>query len=217
MQHDRRLDWDATGPSRLNRRSIPDIRVTDHEGNRLRFYSDLTDGRLVLIGFTSLAHDVHQRCIEKMAQVRAALDTGPALAADIYTLTVDPARDSFAAWSRRAVEAGAGRGWRFLHAEPEAVEALRGAFFVHRGSTGDPGERTLWRRADLLRLRPERAVMDCSLGLLRYGNEALDIWGGVPIRLGAGAIAERLEWVSGAICRPREGRRRAGPLPERIS
>lgn len=217
MEQDRRFDWNASGPSRLNRRAIPDVPVTDHEGRCLRFYRDLVEGRLVLIAFTSVAHDVHQHCIEKLAQVRAALDAGPALAAEIYTLTVDPARDSGKDWSRRAAEAGAGRGWRFLRAEPEAVEALRGALFVHRGSTGDSGQRTLWRRADVLRLGPEQAVMDCSLGLLRYGNEALDIWGGVPVRSPFEAIAQRLEWVSGAICRPREGRRRGGPFPERLS
>lgn len=217
MQDDPRFLWDVSGPSRLNRRAIPDIQVTDHEGNSLRFYRHLVEGRLVLIAFTSLAHDVHSGCIPKLAQVRAELDRGPALGTEIYTLTVDPGRDTARAWARRALEAGAGRGWRFLHAEPDAVEALRGALFVHRGATGESGQRSLWRRADLLKLRPERAVMDCSLGLLRYGNESLDIWGGVPIRSRPEAIAQRLEWVSGALCRPQAGRRRGGPLPERVS
>lgn len=57
------------------------------------------------------------------------------------------------------------------------------------------GARKLVRRADLLGLAPAKAAMDCSMGLMRYGNEALDIWGGVPARATAKDIAARLSWV----------------------
>jgi len=216
MNLDRRYDWSATGPARLNRRAIPDIAVTDHEGRAARFYSDLTQGRLVLIAFTSVLHDAHYPCTAKLAAVRAALDQGPAAMAEIYTLTLDPDRDTPRRWADHARRAGAGRGWRFLHARADDVERLRGALFVSRGAGPESGARSLWRRADVLRMRPERAVMDCSLGLLRYGDEARDIWGGAPVRASAAAIAERLEWLAGA-CVARARRRRAGPFPPGIA
>lgn len=210
MDIDPRFAWVAAGAARLNRRAIPDIAVTDQDGRRYRFYSDLVRDRLVMIAFTSIAHDAHYPCTAKLAQVRAHLDRGPAALAELYTITLDPGADDAAAWSAYARAAGAGRGWRFLRADADDVETLRGALYVHRARDASAA-RAMRRRDAILGLRPERAVMDCSLGLLRYGDESRDIWGGAPVRADARALAERLEWLASTCAARPAGRRRAGP------
>lgn len=216
MDIDPRFAWVAEGPARLNRRAIPDIPVTDQDGRRHDFYTDLVRGRLVMIAFTSITHDAHYPCTPKLAQVRAHLDRGPAAMAELYTITLDPEADGAAAWSAYARAAGAGRGWRFLRASADDVEALRGALFVHRARDASAA-RVMRRRDAILGLRPERAVMDCSLGMLRYGDEGKDIWGGAPVRADARAIAERLEWLASACVARPAGRRRAGPFAQIVA
>jgi cytochrome oxidase Cu insertion factor (SCO1/SenC/PrrC family) len=202
-------------PHRLNRRAIPDVAVTDHEGRVSRFYRDLVRDRIVLIAFMSIAHERHYPVTPKLAEVRALLDRGPGAMTQIYAITVDPENDTQRRLAAQASRSGAGPGLLLLRAGREETEALRGALFVRRGAGADPGERRLYRRADLLRISPERAVMDCSLGLLRYGNERLDIWGGVPARAAARDIAQRIDWINDALCRASDSqpRRRAGPRP----
>jgi len=216
MDIDPRFAWSPEGASRLNRRAIPDIPVTDQDGRRLNFYTDLARGRLLMIAFTSIRHDAHYPCTPRLAQVRAHLDRGPAAMAELYTITLDPVKDDAAAWSAYARAAGAGRGWRFLRASADDVEALRGALFVHR-ARDENAARVMRRRDAILGLRPERAVMDCSLGLLRYGDEGRDIWGGAPVRADARAIADRLEWLVSACASRPAGRRRAGPAAQIVA
>lgn len=213
MDIDSRFAWSAEKAARLNRRAIPDIPVTDQDGRNYNFYADLVRGRMVMIAFTSIAHDAHYPCTSKLAQVRAHLDRGPAVMSDLFTFTLDPEADDAAAWSAYARAAGTSRGWRFLRAAADDVETLRSALFVHR-ARDESSTRVVKRRDAILGLRPERAVMDCSLGLLRYGDESKDIWGGAPVRADARAIAERLEWLASACTTRPSGRRRAGPTAQ---
>jgi hypothetical protein len=39
------------------------------------------------------------------------------------------------------------------------------------------------------------AVRDCSAGLVRYGNEAVGLWGSVPAKAEPEWIVKRLSWV----------------------
>lgn len=214
MDFESEFIWTEAEPSRLNRRAIPNIAVTDHQGRALRLYQDLVKDRAVLIAFTSMTHNAHYPCVEKLAEVRRLLDQTMAARVTLLTLTIDPGKDDLRRWARFATRAGARPGWLFLHADADDVEALRGALFVQRASSPDAGEKRLWRRADLLRMKPEKAVMDCSIGLMRYGDDALDLWGSTPVRASAPAIAERLERIcldSSARCIT--GRRRGGPFP----
>lgn len=192
--------------ARLNRRSIPNLPVTAHDGTEYRFYDDLVRDQTVLIGFMSITHDAHYPSSSKMAAIGSLLDQAGDETTRLLSITVDPEKDQLLRLAEYAGKVGAGGAcspgerprWLFLHASADHVEALRAAFYVHRGLDSDHGARQLFSRADLLRLPPEKAVMDCSMGLLRYGNEALDIWGGAPVRASAEDIASRLRWVRGA-------------------
>lgn len=211
------------GGTRLNRRAIPNVTVRGHDGRERRFYQDLAQGRTLLVAFTSIAHDVHSGCARKLAEVRNLLGGSAAQETLFLSITVDPERDDEPSLARHAGQAGAGAAcsagggeWLFLTATPEDVEALRTAFYVHRTLAPVWRGPKLLTRAELLRLPPKRAVMDCSMGLLRYGNEALDIWGGVPLRASARDISARLTWVRGAPSGGRPARRRGGPAAHLI-
>lgn len=51
---------------------------------------------------------------------------------------------------------------------------------------------------------------DCSLGLIRYGNESVGIWGAVAAKSNPAWIAQRVEWITPKP-RPEGGPRRRGP------
>lgn len=205
---------------RLNRRAIPNVPVLAHDGREYRFFEDLVRDRTVLVAFMSIGLDAHAACTGKMAEVRALLDRDRADETLFLSITVDPERDdplSLALYAGRAGAGGfcapgkAGR-WLFLTAAAADVEALRAAFYVHRSLAPVWRGPKLISRADLLRLTPEKAATDCSMGLMRYGNEALDIWGGAPIRASARDIAKRLDWIRQRTPRPSMARRRGGPM-----
>lgn len=100
--------------------------LTDQDGARHRFYSDLLRGRTVLI------HVVFTRCpsacplmTERLKRVRREL--GPAFGANVQflSISVDPRRDTPAALKAFAIRHGADEpGWRFLVAEEPILKRL---------------------------------------------------------------------------------------------
>ena len=185
---------------------FPNAVLTTHEGGRALFYDDLLKGRTVLIHFMSLAgEELRARgvgsTVANLARVQEIL--GPRLGQDvfIYSLTVDPENDSPRDLSDLARRHGAGPGWLFLTGAPEDMETIRSLFFVDRvaatataAGNGHPGGH------------------DCSQGLLRYGNEAVGLWGSCPQIADPRWIASRLSWVMPQPI-PEGPHRRGGPHP----
>ncbi len=210
--------------ARLNRRAIPNIPVTSHDGSEWLFYDDLIRDQIVLIAFMSIAHDRESSCSHTMSQVRKILDRDRTDTTLMLSITVDPDQDGPLVLARHAGQSGAagfcGPGeagrWMFLRAAPKHVDLLRAAFYVHRSLGPVPSGPQMISRAELLRMKPERAVMDCSMGLMRYGNEALDIWGAAPVRASAPDIAERLAWVRDSGEPKKKPRRRGGPFSAQL-
>lgn len=208
-QYSDQLQW-MIGHSRLNRRAIPNIPVIDQKGQNHCFYEDLVRGKNILLSFTSIAHDAELPVTAKVAAVSRVLDEMTDTKTLVYTVTVDPERDSpvpFSAFARRYRPS---ERWLFLTGQQADMELLRSAFFVERGLPSSGAGPQLFRRADILHLGHERGVADCSMGLLRYGNEDLDLWGGVPARASIEDIIMRLAWIREDRHRP-ACRRRGGP------
>ncbi|WP_324752788.1 hypothetical protein [Roseovarius sp. Pro17] len=206
---------------RLNRRTIPNVPVVSHDGKEWLFYDDLIRDQTVLVAFMSIGHDRESNCSAKMAEVRRLLDRDPSDQTLFLSITVDPDSDGPLGLASHAGQSGAsgfcGPGeagrWLFLRAAPDDIDLLRAAFYVHRSLSPVPTGPRMITRSDLLRMPRERAVMDCSLGLMRYGNEALDIWGAAPVRASATDISARLSWVRDAGAPRARLRRRGGPFP----
>lgn len=173
---------------------FPRVVVTSHRKRRALFYEDLLLGRTAIINFFSIEHEQHYPVTANLAKVQGHL--GDRLGRDVfmYSLTTDPAHDTPEALAAYARSHGAQRGWLFLTASPHDMELLRGRLFVHgRGAHRD------FKR-------------DCSMGLLRYGNESVGLWGSVPAKADPEWIAKRVGWIT-----PRESLatspRRRGPSP----
>lgn len=179
---------------------FPNPVLTTHLGSRVRFYDDLLAGRIVMVNFMSIAGEAKVPVTANLARAQRHLEGRLGRDVFLYSLTVDPANDTPRALASFAARHGARPGWLFLTGEESDLETLRSRFFVdrvarHQGHAGG-----------------HAAGPDCSLGLLRYGNEAAGVWGSCPVVADPRWIAGRLAWVT-----PQERRagrpRRRGPLP----
>lgn len=159
---------------------FPNVVVHTHEGRKALFYHDLLRGKTVLINCMSVKNEAVYPVTANLVKVQRLL--GERLGRDVfmYSLTVDPENDTPRVLSAFAEKQGVGRGWLFLSAEPAAVQAIRGRLFAHDAAH---------------QLHGSAVVRDCSMGLVRYGNEAVGLWGSVPAKAEPEWIVKRLSWV----------------------
>lgn len=186
---------------------IPNHVVVTHEGFRALFYDDLIlgpspAGRTVIVHCMSIATEPVYRTVESLARLQrlAAGRLGRDLF--VYSLTVDPERDTPKALKEFAARHGAGPGWLFLTGEPAALLDLRQRLFSH-----GPGPGHVHGAAGM-------EGGDCALAMLRYGNAAVGLWGAVPARTDPAWIVQRLSWVESRE-HPAGPPRRRGPAPLR--
>lgn len=179
---------------------FPNVVVQTHEGQRALFYNDLLRGRTVLVHCMSIAGETHRPALGSLRAVHRLLGDRAGRDIFLYSLTVDPERDTPRALAAFAERQETGPGWLFLTGRPEVMELLRGRLFLdaigphaHAGAEGD-----------------------CSLGMLRYGNEAVGLWGAVPLQTDPRAIVERLSWVTTQTATGGEPKR-GGPPPRLVA
>jgi protein SCO1/2 len=171
--------WATTPPRELiRRRYFPDLRFTTHEGKRVRLYEDLIKDKIVLINFM-YAH-CQGICIPVTANlVRVQRLLGERVGRDIFmcSFTLDAKADTPEVLAAYAAAHHVGPGWSFLTGAPGDLELLR----QRLGFTDpDPG-----RDAD----------RSNHTGMVRYGNEALQLWAAFPGMSKADAIAKSILWV----------------------
>jgi protein SCO1/2 len=156
--------WAATTPRDLIREDyLPNTLLTNHEGEQVRFYDDLIKDKFVTINM------VYTSCKMTCPLVTANLVRVQKLLADrvgrdlfMYSITIDPKRDTPKVLKKYAKTHGVGKGWQFLTGKPDDIEDLR----IKLG----------FRWANPVR----DANKDFHTGNLRYGNEPLMLWGMVP-------------------------------------
>src|SRR5438105_3549747 len=100
--------------SAASKRVFPNVPVDTHEGRRVMFYDDLIRDRLVIINFMSIGHDANYPVARNLVEVQRLLGYRLGRDAFLYSVTVDPRRDTVAALRAFAAAAGAGPGWVFL-------------------------------------------------------------------------------------------------------
>ena len=162
----------------IRERYFPNVPLQTHEGKTVRFYDDLIKGKVVTINFM-YAHceGVCPRITSNLVQVQKLL--APRVGRDIfmYSITLKPEQDTPGALEEYARMHGAGPGWVFLTGRPDDIELLRQKL----GFTDpDPA------------LDADKAN---HIGNLRYGNEALQLWGACPGLASPKSIAKSISWV----------------------
>lgn len=188
-----RADAQATRPlvksnsarERIRERHFPNVLLTTHEGKQVRFYDDLIKDQIVVINF------MYVKCEAVCPPITANLVKlqnllGSRLGRDIfmYSFTLKPEQDSPEVLRKYARAYRAKKGWTFLTGTPEDMELLRRKL----GFT-DPDPKL-------------DADKSNHIGNVRYGNEALQLWGSCPGLSKASWMAESISWVD----RPRSGK-----------
>jgi protein SCO1/2 len=168
---------------------FPNVVVHTHEGRRALFYNDLLRGRTVLFNCMSVAGEPLHHATANLVRVQRLLGDRAGREVFIYSLTVEPERDTPHALAAFAEARGVGPGWLFLTGKPDVIHALRERLFADRAAP-----RPARGHAGGHAHGPARE--DCSLGLVRYGNEAVGLWGSVPAQTAPEWVVRRLSWVA---------------------
>jgi protein SCO1/2 len=163
---------------RIRERHFPNVRLTTHEGKEVRFYDDLIKNKIVVINFMYVKCDgVCPGITSNLAKLQKLL--GSRLGRDIfmYSFTLKPEQDSPEVLRNYAKAYRAKKGWTFLTGTPDDMELLRRKL----GFT-DPDPKL-------------DADKSNHIGNIRYGNEALQLWGSCPGLSKASWMAESISWV----------------------
>jgi protein SCO1/2 len=111
------------GPASAARKYFTDVELVDQDGKTHRLYSDLLQGRTVVIAaFFTACNGACPVMAEKLAGLQQWL--GDRLGKDVYLLSVsvDPQTDTPARLKQYAVRLGARPGWFFLTGKKENVD-----------------------------------------------------------------------------------------------
>ena len=172
------LAGNTSARERIRKRHFPNVLLTAHTGKQVRFYDDLIKDKIVVINFMYVKCDgVCPGITANLARLQNLL--GGRLGRDIfmYSFTLKPEEDSAEVLRRYASAYRVKKGWTFLTGTPDDMELLRRSL----GFT-DPDPRL-------------DADKSNHIGNIRYGNEALQLWGSCPGLSRASWMAESISWV----------------------
>ena len=156
--------WSRISPrEQIRQRYFPDVQLITHQEKKVRLYDDLIKDKMVVLNF------MYTRCRGVCSPVGANLAKvqdhyGKRMGRDIfiYSFTLKPEEDSPQILREHAESLGAGPGWLFLTGTPPDMETLR-------------------RRLGFVDPNP---VLDADkanhTGIVRYGNEPLQLWAACP-------------------------------------
>jgi protein SCO1/2 len=171
--------WDTT-PSReiLKARYFPNVVLTSHEGQKVRFYDDLLKDKVVMINM------MYTRCrgicpgvTANLLKVQKQLGAKVGREVFMYSISLRPEEDTPAALQAYAKRHRVQPGWSFLTGAPGDIETLR---------------------RNLGYSDPDPAVDADSLqhtGVIVYGNEARELWASCPATGDPGWIVESVGFV----------------------
>lgn len=163
---------------RIRQQYFPNLILTTHEGRKVRFYDDLIKDRIVLLNFMYVKCEglcmpitMNLRRVQELFGARMGRDIF------IYSLTLKPQEDTVASLRQYAQMHHVKPGWSFLTGAASDMELLR-------------------RKLGYVDPDPE-VDRDKSnhLGLIKYGNEPLERWGGCPAMSKAAWIVKSVSWV----------------------
>jgi protein SCO1 len=163
---------------RIRQRYFPNLVLTDQNGRKLKFYDDLVKDKIVI--FNMFYAKCEGKCVPITRNlVRLQKVLGDRVGKDIfmYSFTLTPKEDTVPALKHYADMHKVKPGWLFLTGSPEDMETIR-------------------RKLGYVDPDPE-VDKDKSnhIGVLKYGNEPLQRWGGCPGMSEPEWIAETLSWV----------------------
>jgi len=163
---------------RIRQRYFPNLVLTTQEGKKVKFYDDLVKDKIVVFNmFYAKCEGICSPVTRNLVRVQNLL--GDRVGKDIffYSFSLKPKDDTVPALKHYAEMHKVKPGWLFLTGAADDMEILR-------------------RKLGFVDPDPE-LDKDTSnhIGVLKYGNEPLQRWGGCPGMQAPDAIAEAISWV----------------------
>jgi len=163
---------------RIRDRYFPNLVLTSHEGRKLKFYDDLVKDKIVVFNmFYAKCEGICSPVTRNLARVQNLLGDRVGKDIFIYSFSLKPKEDTVPALKHYAEMHKVKPGWLFLTGSANDMELLR-------------------RKLGFVDPDPE-VDKDTSnhIGVLKYGNEPLERWGGCPGMQAPDAIVEAISWV----------------------
>lgn len=163
---------------RIRQRYFPNLVLTAHDGRKLKFYDDLVKDKIVIFNmFYAKCEGICSPVTRNLVRVQKLLGDRVGKDTFIYSFSLKPKEDNVQALKHYAHMHKVKPGWLFLTGQPDDMELLRRKLgFV------DPDPKL-------------DADLSTHIGVLKYGNEPLERWGGCPGMQSPDAIAEAIGWV----------------------
>jgi protein SCO1 len=163
---------------RIRQRYFPNLLLTAHDRRKLKFYDDLVKDKIVIFNmFYAKCDGICSPITRNLVRLQKIL--GDRVGKDIfmYSFTLKPKEDTVMALKHYVHMHNVKPGWLFLTGSVDDMETLR-------------------RKLGYVDPDPE-VDKDKSnhIGVIKYGNEPLERWGGCPGMQSPEWIAETLSWV----------------------
>lgn len=163
---------------RIRQRYFPNLVLTSHEGKKVKFYDDLVKDKIVVFNmFYAKCEGICSPVTRNLVRVQNLLGNRVGKDIFIYSFSLKPKEDTVPNLKHYAEMHKVKPGWLFLTGSADDMELLR-------------------RKLGFVDPDPE-VDKDTSnhIGVLKYGNEPLQRWGGCPGMQAPEAIAEAISWV----------------------
>ncbi|TFH20567.1 MAG: c-type cytochrome, partial [Myxococcales bacterium] len=123
----------ASGGSRWGAEWFPNVELTTHEGNKVRFFDDLIEGKVVAINFIfTKCRNTCPSETAKMRQVQRLLGDRVGKDVFLYSISIDPRHDTPERLAEYAKKFNVEPGWLFLNTDMDNVKLIQkklGMFF----------------------------------------------------------------------------------------
>jgi protein SCO1/2 len=174
---------------RIRQRYFPNLVLTTHEGRKVKFYDDLVKDKIVIFNMMyAKCNGICMPITHNLVHVQKLL--GKRVGKDIfmYSFTLKPQEDTVKALSHYAHMHKVKPGWYFITGSVDDMETVR-----RKLGYVDPDPEVDKDRSN-------------HIGVIKYGNEPLERWGGCPGLSSPDWIVETLSWVDW----PKDMKARAG-------
>jgi protein SCO1/2 len=163
---------------RIRDRYFPNLSLTTHEGRTVRFYDDLVKDKIVVFNmFYAKCEGICSPVTRNLVRVQKLLGDRMGKDIFIYSFSLKPKDDTVPAMKHYAQMHKVKPGWLFLTGQPDDMELLR-------------------RKLGFVDPDPE-VDKDLSnhIGVIKFGNEPLERWGGCPGMKSPDSIVEAISWI----------------------
>jgi protein SCO1/2 len=157
---------------------FPNFVLRTQDNKPVRFYDDLVQGKIVVFNFFyATCEGACPAATANLLKVQRLLGDRVGRDYHMYSITLNSNDDTPKVLKDYAAMHGAKPGWLFLTGKPEEIEILR-----HKLGYVDP---------DPVKDKDKSR----HIGLVRYGNEAMDRWAACPVLMNPERIAEAIHWM----------------------